>query len=174
MLDRRQGRLHHISNTVLIHSVCLANPVPCCLCKDTMEPGKVDPKTKECLCKCFCDPPYDTVPSVKVSSVWCPTALHLVTFYLRCVLPWHVLFLQCLLFLRDVVPEGSRQDDGITRTKSFRKLIATTNGVNYVLFLTYILTQELFRLLLKTFSHGEMKTLCITFTFTNVLFIGTR
>ena len=50
-----------------VHSVCRANPVPCCLCEDTGEPGKKDPETGECMCKCFCDPPDNTIPSVKVS-----------------------------------------------------------------------------------------------------------
>ena len=55
-----------------VHSVCMANPVPCCLCKDTGMPGKIDPKTKECLCKCFCDPPDNNIPSVKVSALFLP------------------------------------------------------------------------------------------------------
>ena len=53
-----------------VNSVCLDNPVPCCLCEDTGMPGKVDPITKECLCKCFCDPPDNKIPSVKVSALF--------------------------------------------------------------------------------------------------------
>ena len=34
-------------------------------------PGKFDPKTKECLCKCFCDTPNNEIASVQVRSIKC-------------------------------------------------------------------------------------------------------
>ena len=37
----------------------------CCICEETGEPGKIDPKTEECMCECYCDP-EKTIKSLKV------------------------------------------------------------------------------------------------------------
>ncbi|KAK2178894.1 hypothetical protein NP493_525g04003 [Ridgeia piscesae] len=63
-----------VKGATVRQGVCKANPAPCCVCKETGMPGKRDPKTKECLCKCFCDWPYNTVVSVKAKNGRCKCA----------------------------------------------------------------------------------------------------
>ena len=55
----------HIPSTVSFlktNSKCLSNIIPCCSCNNN-QPGIIDPKTKNCMCECFCDLPYNTSKS---------------------------------------------------------------------------------------------------------------
>ncbi|XP_074657284.1 uncharacterized protein LOC141910490 [Tubulanus polymorphus] len=56
-------------------SKCVKMPVPCCVCKDTGKPGKIDPETKKCMCECFCDPPQNTIQSWKPEGGECQCEL---------------------------------------------------------------------------------------------------